>query len=166
MALLTPDIGLLFWMLLSFGIVFFVLAKFGFPVILKMIEERKDYIEKSLQAAKEANRQLANIKVEGEKLLQEARVEQSKMLKDAGEMREMLIKEAKQQASVEAEKVLLSAREAIQKEKETAIRDIRSRVTELSLDIAEKVLRKNLENKPTQVELVEKLLDEATIKLN
>ena len=161
MSLLTPDLGLLFWMLLSFGIVFFVLAKFGFPVIVKMVDKRKEYIENSLEAAKEANRQLANIKTEGEKILAEAREEQLRLMKDAEEIRSKMIAEAKQQAQVEAGKVMQNAQSLILKEKEDAIKDIKHQVAALSVEIAEKVLRKDLENKSAQMELIDKLLNEA-----
>ena len=79
MSLLVPDSGLLFWMLLSFGIVFFVLAKYGFPVIVKMVNERKEYIDRSLVVAKEANEQLANLKAEGETIMAKAHEEQARM---------------------------------------------------------------------------------------
>ena len=83
MGLLTPDPGLLFWMIVTFGVVFFILAKYGFPVILKMVEDRKAYIDNSLKAAREANEQLANVKVEGEKILAQAREEQHRILSEA-----------------------------------------------------------------------------------
>ena len=83
MSLLVPDSGLLFWMLLSFGIVFFVLAKYGFPVIVKMVNERKEYIDRSLVVAKEANEQLANLKAEGETIMAKAHEEQARILNEA-----------------------------------------------------------------------------------
>jgi F-type H+-transporting ATPase subunit b len=159
--LLTPDPGLIFWMLISFGVVFFVLAKFGFPVIVKMVDERKAFIDKSLEAAKAANERLAGIQAESEQLLKQTRDEEIRMLKEAQETRNKIIGEAKEQAAVEAKKVIEDAKTAIQKEKELAIRDIRNRIAELSIDIAEKVLRKQLDNLPAQRELVQKLIEEA-----
>jgi len=159
--LLTPDPGLIFWMLISFGIVFFVLAKFGFPVIVKMVDERKAFIDKSLESAKEANERLAGIQEESKSILKRTRDEEIRMLKEAHEIRSQLIEEAKKQATVDAGKLIAEAKTAIQKEKELAIRDIRNRVAELSLDIAEKVLRKQLDNPPAQRELVQKLIEEA-----
>ena len=161
MQLLTPDLGLFFWMLLSFGIVFFILAKFGFPIIVKMVEKRAAYIDESLKAAHEANDRLAGIKEESELILAAAKEEQLRVLKDGADVRAQMIKEAKQQAAVEADKIIQDARAAIQKEKEDAIRDVRAQVAELSIGIAEKILRKNLENKEVQLELVNKLIDEA-----
>ncbi len=160
MELFTPDIGLIFWMLIPFGLVFFVLAKYAWPVILKGVEKRAAFIDESLQAAKEANDRLAGIKEESEHILSEAKKEQLCLLKDGADMREQMIKEAKQQAAVEADKIIQEARVAIRKEKEEAIRDVRAQVAELSIGIAEKVLRRNLDNKQAQVELVNKLIDE------
>ena len=159
--LLTPDPGLIFWMLISFGVVFFVLAKFGFPVIVKMVDERKAFIDKSLESAKAANDRLAGIQAESEQLLKQTRDEEIRMLKEAQETRNKIIGEAKEQAAVEAGKLIAEAKTAIQKEKELAIRDIHNRIAELSIDIAEKVLRKQLDNPPAQRELVQKLIEEA-----
>jgi len=160
MSLLTPDGGLLFWMLISFGIVFFILAKFGFPVITKMVEERKQYVENALNAAKEAKLQSENVKAEGEKILAEARNRQTQLLKDGADIRDKMVEDAKQIAQIEADKMIQEARALIQKEKENAIKDIRKQVTILSIDVAEKVLRKNLDNRPAQMELIDKMLDE------
>ena len=161
MSLLTPDPGLLFWMLLSFGIVVFVLARYGFPVIVKMVDERKAFIDQSLEAAKEANNRLAGIREEGERILDQTRKEEIRILKDANEMRNKIIGDAKEQAAMEAGKLIAEAKAAIRKEKETAIRDIHNQVATLSIDIAEKILRKKLDNQATQRELVNKLIDEA-----
>ena len=161
MSLLTPDFGLLFWMLFSFGIVFFILAKYGFPIIVKMVEERKTFIDKSLEAAKQANERLAGIQQEGERILKHAREEELRILRGAEEMRNQIVDEAKTQAGVEAGKVIEEAKNAIQKEKEMALRDLRNQTAMLSIGIAEKILRKNLDNQPAQRELVNQLIEEA-----
>lgn len=163
MSLLVPDSGLLFWMLLSFGIVFFIVARYGFPVIIKMVEERKEYIDKSLEAAKEANRQLAEIKSESEAILAKAHEEQSKVLNEAVAMRDRILKEAKEQALTEGQKQLEEVKKQIAAEKNEAIRDIRRQVAGLSVDIAEKVLRKNLDEKQEQMKMIDRLLDEVTV---
>ncbi len=160
MELFTPDIGLIFWMIIPFGVVFFILAKFAWPVIMKGVDKRAAFIDDSLKAAKEANDRLLGIKEESEKILFQAKEEQLRLLKDGADMRDQMIKEAKQQAAVEADKLIKEARMAIQKEKEDAIRDVRAQVAELSIGIAEKVLRRNLEDKEAQMELVNKLIDE------
>ena len=159
--LLSPDPGLIFWMLISFGVVFFVLAKFGFPVIVKMVDERKAFIDNALESAKAANERLAGIQEESERILKQTRDVEVRMLKEAQETRNMIIGEAKEQATVEAKKLIAEARTAIQKEKDLAIRDIRNRIADLSIDIAEKILRKNLDNPPAQHELIQKLIEEA-----
>ena len=162
MSLLVPDSGSLFWMLLAFGIVFFVLAKFGFPIITKMVDERKQYIDHSLIVAKEANEQLANIKAEGESILTKANEEQMRILKEAAEARERIVREAKEQARMEGDKMLAEVRRQIQVEKEDAIRDIRRQVAVLSVDIAEKLLRKNLNTDKEQMQMIDRMLDELT----
>ena len=159
--LLKPDFGLLFWMLISFGVVFFVLAKFGFPVIVKMVDERKAFIDKSLDAAKAANERLAGLQEESERLLKQTHDEEMRILKDAQDIRNKIIEEAKEQATVEAGKLIADAKSAIEKEKDMAIQDIQNRIADLSINIAEKVLRKNLDNSSAQRELVEKYIDEA-----
>ena len=161
MSLLTPDLGLLFWMLVSFGVVFFVLAKFGFPIIVKMVEERKAFIDKSLEAAKEANKRLAGIQQEGERILKHAHEQEMRILKEAEEMRNKVVEEAKGQAGIEAGKLIEEAKNAIRKEKEMALRDLRNQVATLSIGIAEKILRKNLDNQSAQRELVNQLIEEA-----
>jgi F-type H+-transporting ATPase subunit b len=161
MSLLTPDPGLLFWMLLSFGIVFFVLAKYGFPIIVKMVDERKAYIDRSLESARQANERLKGIQEEGERILREARNEQVCILKEANEMRVKIINDAKEQAHVETGKIMEEAQSNIQKEKELALHDVHHQIAVLSIDIAEKILRKNLDNQSAQQELVNKLINEA-----
>jgi len=163
MSLLTPDSGLLFWMLISFGIVFFILARYGFPVVTKMVERRKEYIDKSLNAAKEANRQLAEIKVEAEALMTKAQEEKTRILNEAVATRNKIIKEAREQAEVEKKKQLDEAKKQIRKEKEEFVRDVRRQVAVLSVDIAEKVLRKDLNKEEEQMELIDRLLDDVTL---
>ena len=166
MSLLMPDSGLLFWLLLSFGVVFFVLAKYGFPIIIKMVNERKEYIDHSLVVAKEANEQLANLKAEGETILAKAREEQVRILNEATATRERIISEAKTQAQIEGAKMLDEVKLQIKAEKEDAIRDIRRQVAVLSVNIAEKVLRKDLNSESEQTEMIERLLDETFTSKN
>jgi F-type H+-transporting ATPase subunit b len=163
MALLLPESGLLFWMLLSFGIVAFILAKYGFPIILKMVEERKTYIDESLLIAKQTYEQMAVVKAQGEAIVDDARREQVKIMKDAAQTRDLLIKDAKEKAGIEATKLVDEARKQILMEKEDAIRDIRRQVAELSVDIAEKVLRGQLDKKTEQMVMIDRLLDEINI---
>ena len=136
-AILTPDLGLLFWMLLAFAVVFFVLAKYGFPAIVNMVDERKKYIDESLQKAHEASERLENIKQEGEAILQEARDRQAQILKEAAETRDAIVEQAQQKAREEGARLLGDAKVAIEQEKRAAIADIRQQVAQLSVEIAE-----------------------------
>ncbi len=163
MSLLTPDSGLLFWMLISFGIVVFILAKFGFPVILKMVEERKNYIEESLLMAEKARTELDNVKNDAEKLIEQARLEHQEILNNASKLKDTLIQDAKTKALIEADKIIENARIQIQSEKENAIREIRHQVAGLSVDIAEKVLRKKLTKDDEQLNMIQLLVDEINI---
>lgn len=161
--LLQPEAGLLFWMLLSFGIVFAILAKFGFPIITKMVEDRNAYIEKSLDAAKEANKQLAHIKEQSEAMLASAREEQVKILKDAESTRTRIINESKELARAEGLKELEELRKQMKREKEDAIKDIRRQVANLSVDIAEKIIRNNLSSNAEQIAMIDRLIDESMV---
>lgn len=163
-AILTPDFGLFFWMLVAFLVVFFLLAKFGFPVITSMVEERKNYIDDSLRKAHEAQERLANIEKEGESILQEAREKQAQMLKEAAETREAIVEQAQEKARQEGARLLEDARMAIDQEKKAAIADIRKQVATLSVEIAEKVLRANLKNEASQMALIDRMLDDVSTK--
>ena len=160
-AILTPDIGLLFWMLLAFLVVFIILAKYGFPAITGMVDERNRFIDDSLRKAKEAEERLANIQQEGETILQEAREKQAQILKEAAESRDAIVEQAQQKARAEGARLLDEAKIAIEQEKKAAIADIRQQVAILSVDIAEKVLRKNLRDDKSQMDLIDRLLDDA-----
>ena len=137
MSLLLPESGLLFWMLLSFLVVFVVLAKYGFPVIVKMVEERKAYIDHSMEVAREANEKFSKLKEDTEALIASANKEQGRIVREAMLEREKIIADARKQAETVAQKELDEVRKQIQQEKEEAIRAIRRQVAELSVDIAE-----------------------------
>ena len=158
MGLLIPSSGTLFWMIIIFGVVFFILAKYAFPVIIRIVDERKSYIDESLEAARQANEQLTQVKAESERLLMQAREEQAQILKEAVAARDRIIREAR--AQEEARKALTETRQQIVAEKESAINDIRRQVAMLSVDVAEKILRKDLTGEKEHVELIERLLDE------
>ena len=159
-AILTPDLGLLFWMLLAFLVVFGVLAKFGFPVITKMVEERKQFIDDSLRKAHEASERLENIKQEGEAILQEAREKQAQMLKEATETRDAIVEKAQEKAREEGARLLGEAKAEIEQEKQAAIADIRKQVAALSVEIAEKVLKQNLQGDKAQMDFINRMLDD------
>lgn len=159
-SILTPDLGLLFWMLLAFLTVFFIVAKFGFPVITKMVDERKNYIDESLKKAHEANERLAGIQQECERLLNEARVRQAEILSQAKTTGDSMIREAREKAQAEGAKMLLDAKAQIAAEKENALRDIKQTIADLSVVIAEKVVRQKLADNEQQQKLIERMLDE------
>ena len=161
MSILLPDAGLLFWMLIAFGIVFFILAKYAFPAITSMIDERKRFIDESLKNAEAANARLADIKTEGETMLKAAREEQTKILREAAVAREQILREAREKAEAEGGKILAEARRVIEQEKEDALREIRNTVAELSISVAEKVLRRELSSETAEQNYTERLVDEA-----
>lgn len=159
-SILTPDFGLLFWMLLAFLIVFFLVGKYGLPVITKMVEDRKNYIDQSLQKAHEANERLASIEQESERLLNEARARQAEILSQAKATGDSIVSEARKKAQDEGVKLLQEAKAQIAVEKENALRDIRQTVADLSIVIAEKVVRQKLADNAEQQKLIENMLDE------
>ncbi|MDR2950670.1 MAG: F0F1 ATP synthase subunit B [Dysgonomonas sp.] len=161
--LLKPEFGLVVWMVICFGIVFILLAKFGFPVITKMVSDRKNYIQDSLDAAQKANEQLASIRQTSDEILSSAKAEQVKILKEAADTRDRIINEAKEQAKVAGAKEMEEIRKQIQAEKDQAIRDIRRQVAELSVDVAEKVLRDSLKTSKEQMSMIDRLVDEAMV---
>ena len=159
-SILTPDVGLMFWMLLAILVVFGLMAKFGFPVIINMVNERKNYIDESLQKAHEANERLASIEQEGERLLNDARARQAEILSQAKATSDSIVREAREKAQEEGAKMLQDAKAQIAAEKENALRDIRETVADLSVVIAEKVVRQKLANTTEQQKLIEQMLDE------
>ena len=159
MELFTPDAGLLFWMVLSFGVVFLVLAKWGFPVITRMVDDRKRFIDQSLEAAREANEKLIDIKKKSESILAQAREEQAKILQEASDTRALLIEEARAEARNEGARLLSEARAQIQHEKESALREIRQQTAKLAIEVAEKVMRKSLIDERQHMELIERMVE-------
>lgn len=160
MNLVTPDSGLIFWMTLAFAIVFFILAKFGFPMISNMVEARREKIEKSLKDAEEAQAQLAQMNETRNQMLRQAREEQTRILSDADRQRNEIIAKAGDDARKEAESIMAAARIRIANEREEAMRDIRARVASLSVDIAEKVLMQDMSDSQTRARYMDKALEE------
>lgn len=160
----TPDFGLLFWMFITFLVVLVVVGKFGFPAIVKMVEERKAYIDESLNKAREANEKLANIQAESEQILKKAREQQAQILKEAMATRDNIVKDAQIKAQVEGQRILDEAKDLIRVEKENALKDIREQVADLSIQIAEKMLCKELKKSSEQTEMIDRLLNEIVTK--
>ena len=151
-SILTPDLGLLFWMLLAFLVVFFVLAKFGFPAIIGMVEKRKKYIDESLSKAQKAAAQLENIK----------RGKQAAILKEAAATREAIVAQALEKAREESARIINDAKAEIESQKQAAISEIRQQVAALSVEISEKVLRQKLNTDKAQMDYINQMLDEVT----
>ena len=163
-SILTPDLGLLFWMLLAFVVVFLVLARYGFPAILNMVDSRNRFINDNLRKAKEAAERLEHIKDEGESILQEAREKQAAIIKEATATRDAIIEKAQEKARVEGARLIEDAKAEIESQKQAAISDIRRQVAELSIEISEKILKDKLGDDKAQMEYIDRILDEVTSK--
>ena len=158
MNLMLPDSGLLFWMTIIFAIVFFVLAKFGFPIITGMVEKRNKRIADSLEAARIAEDAIAHLTEEQERIISETRASQAKLLQEAAAERDKMIAQAQDKAREEAQKIMDDARVRINEEKEAAMKEIRNEVAKVSLAIAEKVVRKELSSDASQKHLIDDLI--------
>ena len=163
-SILTPDLGLLFWMLLAFVVVFLVLARYGFPAILNMVDSRNRFINDNLRKAKEAAERLEHIKDEGESILQEAREKQAAIIKEATATRDAIIEKAQEKARVEGARLIEDAKAEIESQKQAAISDIRRQVAELSIEISERILKDKLGDDKAQMEYIDRILDEVTSK--
>lgn len=164
MGLLTPDFGLFFWTLIAFLLVLFILGKFAWKPILNSLSERENSIASSLATAEKARQEMANLKSENEALLQKAREERSVMLKDAKETAEKLISDAQNKAKSEYERIVSDAQIAITQQKNAALTDVKNQVGSLVIEVAEKVIRKQLANKGEQEALIADLVD--NVKMN
>lgn len=164
MDLITPGFGLIFWQTIIFLVVLFILGKFAWKPILGALKSREDSIEEALKSAEKAKEEMANLKADNEKLLAEAKQERDKMIKDAAKMGEDLKDKAKADAKIIGDKMIEDARLTIEGEKDDAIRQIKDQVAELSIQITEKLLKKNLSDDKSQQELIKGYMKD--IKLN
>jgi len=164
MQLITPDLGTAFWMLIVFGIVLYVLAKFAWKPILSALKQREGSIASALNAADKARKEMAKVQADNEKILAEAKAERDSLLKEAQELKQKIISEAKEDATKEAQKIVEAARTTIENEKAAIVNDIRKQVAVFSVEIAEKVLREKLSASKEQQEMIDKMANE--IKLN
>ena len=164
MELFKPEFGLVFWMFVAFLCLYCILAKWAWPFIIKSMEERADLIDKGVAYAQEAKAQLDNAKAEADHLVAEARQQQADILRDASKMRNQIIEDARGEAAVEAKKVTDAALVSIEQAKKESEKQLRREVSEIALQIAEKVLRKNVSNDQAQRELVDKYLNEVETK--
>jgi F-type H+-transporting ATPase subunit b len=164
MDLLTPELGLFVWTLIAFLFVFLILRKFAWKPILKSLSERETGIAESIAAADRVKKEMGQMQAENEKLMVQAREERSLMLKEAKEMKDRIVNEAKDQAKAEANKIIADAQQQIQQQKMAAITDVKNEIGKLSVEVAEKILRKQLAAGDTQDQYVNMLAEE--IKLN
>lgn len=163
MDLITPDFGLFFWMLVTFILVFTILKKFAWKPIVQALKEREDNIRGGLENAENAKNELANVKVKSDKIISEAKIERDQLIKKGREIKEQIITEAREEAEVESKKILEAARKLIEEEKIAAINEIKVQIASLSVEIAEKILRKQLQDDNQQRELLHNLLDDLKV---
>ena len=164
MDLVTPDIGLIFWTTVSFAILYFILAKFAWKPILGAVNEREKSIKDALSAAEMAKEEMASLKADNEKILNDAKLQRESLLKEAREIRSRIIADAESEATEKANKLIQSAKTAIENEKSAAMKELNNTVVDLSLNIAEKLLSKELDNKEKQQENIQEILENT--KLN
>ena len=163
MNLVTPDIGQMFWAVLIFLILLVLLKKFAWKPIMNAVKEREEKIKGALESAEEVKLEMEKLQADNEAILKEARNERNKLLSDAREVKEKMITDAKTLANEEAKKIIKTARLNIQSEKDAAISDLKKQVALLSVDIAEKILQKKLEESKEQKQLIDKYLDKISI---
>ncbi|GAB3240265.1 F0F1 ATP synthase subunit B [Hymenobacter seoulensis] len=164
MQIVTPELGLIFWQLVIFGIVLLLLRAFAWKPILSSLKERESSIEGALRMADQAKLEMQQLKAGNEKLLAEARMERDRILKEATDISNQLIEQAKDKATEEGSRMIMQAREAIQNEKNSALAEVKNTAAKLSIDIAERILRRELTDQPAQQQLVDSYLKE--VKLN
>jgi len=160
MELVTPHIGLIFWMTVSFAFVIYILGKYAWKPIMKSLKERENSIDDALKAAEKAREEMSQLIFNNEQLIKEAKEERDLMLRDARKIRDNIINEAKTKAEEEANRIIETAKENIHYEKMAAITDLKNQLAILSIEIAEKILKEELSKSERQKELVKKLLNE------
>ncbi|MCI9171788.1 F0F1 ATP synthase subunit B [uncultured Duncaniella sp.] len=160
MELFTPDFGLIFWMFVSFAILFVILWRWGWPAIMKGVSDRADLIDKGVEYAQSAKEQLDHAREEADKYIAEARRQQADMLREADKMKTQIIEEARTAAQTEAKKVMDNAKQSIEQERKAAQEQFRNEVSTFALDIAQKVVRNQMKEEKAQEKLVNSLLDE------
>ncbi len=160
MELFTPDFGLVFWMFVAFGILFLVLWKFAWPIILKTVDSRADLIDKGVEYAQNAKEQLDNARAEAENYLNEARRQQADMLREADRMKSQIIESARSEAQAAAAKEMENAKIQIQQQQKEAQQQFRNQVSEFAIEIAGKLVQNQIKDDQAQNKLVDKLLDQ------
>jgi F-type H+-transporting ATPase subunit b len=160
MELITPGLGLIFWMTLAFLFLVFILGKYAWKPILKGLKEREDSIDKALHAAEKAKEEMKQLQFDNEKLLREAKNERDAILNEARKIREKMIEEARTRANEEAQRIGEHAKERIENEKMAAITELKNQIALLSIEIAEKLIREELAKDNKQEALIRKMIDD------
>ena len=164
MELITPGFGLVFWTMITFLILLLILKKFAWKPILDSVSQREEGIKDALASAEEAKKDMQNLQANNEQLLKEARAERDAMMKEAREIKDKMIADAKDEAKDVAAKLIQNAQTSIEQEKQAALSELKHQVVELSIGIAETVVKKELSAKKDQLKLVEDLLSNVTLK--
>ena len=163
MGLVMPDFGLFFWMLVSFSLLLFVLKRFAWSPILKALSDRENSIEDALKSAETAKLEMLTLQAGNEKILKEAILEREKIVKEARELKESIIHDAKLEATIEANKVMESAKSAIERERAAAVNEIKNLIANFSVEIAETILKEKLAEDNRQKELIQNYIDQINL---
>ncbi len=161
--LINPGIGLVFWMLVTFLILLFLLKKYAWKPILNTVSQREEGIRNALLSAENAKKEMENLKADNEKLLAEARLERDNIMKEAREIKKQILDDAKQKAQENIDKMTLAAKEAIDREKSAVLFEMKNQIADLSVEISEKILKEQLQNKEAQSKLINQLLEKAKL---
>ncbi|MGM9859475.1 MAG: F0F1 ATP synthase subunit B [Muribaculaceae bacterium] len=164
MELFTPDFGLVFWMFVSFAVLFLILWKFAWPAILKTVNSRADLIDKGVEYAQSAKEQLDNARLSAQEVINEARRQQAEMMREADRIKTQMIEDARQSAQAEAQKVMDNAKLQIQQQQKEAQLQFRNQVSDFALQIATKVVKNQLGDQKAQAKLVNAILDDIDTK--
>lgn len=160
MELITPDIGLLFWMTVAFGIVFFVIAKFAFPIINGMLKKREEKINEALELAERTHKEMEQLQADNEALLKQAYEERANIVNETKQICNSLIEDAKVKANEEKDRIIESAKASIEHEKMAATTEVKNQIADISLKVAEKILAKSLDSDKEQLDYINRLLEE------
>ena len=160
MELITPDIGLLFWMTVAFGIVFFVIAKFVFPIINGMLKKREEKINDALELAERTHKEMEQLQADNEALLKQAYEERANIINETKQICNSLIEDAKVKANEEKDRIIESAKASIEHEKMAATTEVKNQIADISLKVAEKILAKSLDSDKEQLDYINRLLEE------
>ncbi|WP_462280430.1 F0F1 ATP synthase subunit B [Salinivirga cyanobacteriivorans] len=164
MEIIMPEIGVIFWTIIAFLIVWFILRKFAWKPILKMLEERNHYINEAMHSADKAREEMKEMEARNNELVKEAKLERENLLREARDTQDKIISEARESAKKEASQMIEKARKEISAERESAFAEMKNEIVNYSVEIAEKVLRKEFDNKNTQKEVAERYIND--IKTN